>query len=290
MNEYKIVRLDDKTVSYLDILFKCVYKRVQKPSYFKTKYNTKHILNDYIGFFALHQGKPIAFYGLIPTLMSINKEIVLAAQSADTMTHPDYQKQGLFIKLAELTFNLAKEKGVHFIFGFPNQNSFKSFVIKLGFVNTDTMNRYTIISKDSLSKRLKRKFLFLKNYSCQFKNALIEEGYDGVIYNDQFIISKRQLQSQFENFQDTTIWLKPGKQLMVGAIEGEVNMTELLAFLNSKFSPESITFMISEKTKLDTALSIKQTVQKGFPVIVKNLTNQYRLENLKFQFADIDIF
>ncbi|MDG6225381.1 MAG: GNAT family N-acetyltransferase [Candidatus Thermoplasmatota archaeon] len=54
-----------------------------------------------------------------------------ACHSQDTMTHPGYRRQGIFEVLANKTYDKAREEGIGFVFGFPNQNSYPGFVKKL---------------------------------------------------------------------------------------------------------------------------------------------------------------
>jgi len=62
-----------------------------------------------------------------------NREID-ACHSQDTMTHPDYRRQGIFETLANKTYEQGNKEGVKFVFGFPNQNSYPGFINKLDFL------------------------------------------------------------------------------------------------------------------------------------------------------------
>ena len=55
----------------------------------------------------------------------------MTCQSGTTMTHPDYRGQGLFPTLAERTYEKAKELGRVLVWGFPNQQSHRTFIDKL---------------------------------------------------------------------------------------------------------------------------------------------------------------
>jgi len=76
--------------------------------------------------------EPAAFYGLIPEFYLINGEKVKVYQSMDTMTHPRYQKRGLFTHLANMTHDhvVEKEDGINLV-GIPGSNSLPGFVNKL---------------------------------------------------------------------------------------------------------------------------------------------------------------
>lgn len=52
---------------------------------------------------------------------------LLAALSLDTMTHPDYGRQGIFSASAEACYTRMIERGFAFVYGFPNANSIHGF-------------------------------------------------------------------------------------------------------------------------------------------------------------------
>src|SRR6185295_4439504 len=87
---------------------------------------------------------PAAFYGVFPVLVLISGKEVLAAQSGDTMTHRDHQKKGLFIKLAQRTFETCREKGIELVFGLPNSNSYHGFTKKLNWQHKDDIGRFDL--------------------------------------------------------------------------------------------------------------------------------------------------
>jgi hypothetical protein len=72
-------------------------------------------------------------YAAVPTRFLIDGVERTFAMSCDTMTHPRYQKQGMFVTLArELYDDIAAGHGVTTVWGFPNDASHVGFVGKLG--------------------------------------------------------------------------------------------------------------------------------------------------------------
>jgi len=71
-------------------------------------------------------------YALIPLRMKAQGRPCLGSLSLDTMVHPDYRGQGVFIRLAERAYQLAAERGIDLVYGFPNQNSHHAFIARLG--------------------------------------------------------------------------------------------------------------------------------------------------------------
>ena len=294
MSNYTFIKLDPENLKHLYTLFASVYHKSCPKPYFDLKYATQYTGAEYIGFFALENNIPVAYYGVIPTIVSIAKQKVLAAQSCDTMTHPAHTKKGLFTELAKRTFELAKQKGIHFVFGFPNQNSYPGFIKHLGFIHTETMNRYTVNLSNSLFKVLYRKLglASLKKKSDSIENELLKEGYDGVIYDSKYIAYKAYNPSGIVADKGQKFWINNAKGTWIGAITPLKNEPFLLTVkvIESITKASSVTFMISPGNQLDTILSKTTKAEKGFAVITKNLSGKFNLDRLKFQFNDIDIF
>lgn len=76
--------------------------------------------------------KLIGHYAVIPMNVEAQGRLLKAAFSMTTMTHPDYGGRGIFTYLAEETYKLCHQRGCHFVYGFPNKNSYYGFTHKLG--------------------------------------------------------------------------------------------------------------------------------------------------------------
>lgn len=76
---------------------------------------------------ARDKDKVIASDGLLPVPLRIAGKRYLAAWSVKTMTHPDYQRQGIFRAMTEYSLARAKELGIHLILGFANSNSYPGY-------------------------------------------------------------------------------------------------------------------------------------------------------------------
>jgi predicted N-acetyltransferase YhbS len=75
-------------------------------------------------------------YALWSTRLRLGREVVIGAQSLDTMTHPDFRGQGMFVALATECMELAFQRGVEALYGFPNDNSYPGFVRRLDWDHT----------------------------------------------------------------------------------------------------------------------------------------------------------
>ena len=131
-SEFTFERLNSNSLKDLQFLFNDSRKRADINVLIK-KYDTAVFGAEHVGFLAYCKTsqKPAAFYGVLPVTARFKQQTILIAQSADTITHPDFRKKGLFISLAKKTYELCSEVGIKLLFGVPNYNSFNGFVKRL---------------------------------------------------------------------------------------------------------------------------------------------------------------
>jgi hypothetical protein len=73
-------------------------------------------------------------YVVIPVPMQLKGEAILGTLSLDTMTHPDYQRQGILTTLAGELYAELGFTGFPITYGFPNKNSIDPLTRKLQWV------------------------------------------------------------------------------------------------------------------------------------------------------------
>ena len=88
-----------------------------------------------------------AFYGIVPVRMRVDGRDVMGAQSLDSMTHPDFQRRGLFAKLGLLAYRETC-KDVPVVFGFPNESALPPRAAKLGWVMLRPVPRFGLLLRD----------------------------------------------------------------------------------------------------------------------------------------------
>jgi len=88
-------------------------------------------------------------YTVWPVKIRVGDEVVTGAQSMDTMTHPNYQGQGVFTKLAEACYEIAAARGTEILYGFPNPLSYPGFVKRLGWTHTGDVTHWIRFIKPS---------------------------------------------------------------------------------------------------------------------------------------------
>lgn len=86
-----------------------------------------------VGFNAFAGGTLAAHYAAQPILASMQGGLKRGLLSLNTATHPGHQGKGLFVQLANRTYEYAATNGYDFVIGVANQNSVHGFTKKLGF-------------------------------------------------------------------------------------------------------------------------------------------------------------
>jgi hypothetical protein len=174
----------------------------------------------------------------------------------DTMTHPDYRNRGLFITLANMTYDYVLEKeGSAMFIGIPGSNSFYGFVKKLNWKNKINI-RY--VFSNTLYIRLR---LCLSNDKSISINKISE--FDSTInelftLNNSSLLVSKNINSEILNWKFTSnpinnfdkyIIKKDSKKIGVSIIE--INKNKIKIVLYKDLDPSGCTqkFFLKELSK-----------------------------------------
>ena len=309
--EYTVVRLNKDNLKDVALLHEAVYGAATLPDYFPKKYNTAYTGCEYAGFIAYNtQRIPVAYYGVIPCFIQQGTEIILAAQSADTMTHPQHRYKGMFVDLSNLTFELCRALGIHLIFGFPNQNSYHGAVNKLGWKLTEMMDCFMIpisglriesfANRFSFSKNFYNRYIktILKKYIINQKgipNSVTKENFAGVYRDAAYLEYKTYSPARVIRIGDSKIWINIKSGFLIGDIEGvdEKNFTEVMNTIKSlakRLGVKQVQFHCSPGTSLHTLFSLHYKAIPSYPALFQDFGSTIPPEKIKFTLADIDVF
>ena len=298
----------DSIVDFL-MLYKAVYGKSISAEIVLKKFDTTYLIEGHFGYFAYDNKKPIAFYGVVPTLMKYKNQTEIAAQSVNTMTHPDYTGKGLFTELAKLTYVKAAKAGITFIWGFPNQNSAYGFLNKLGWSSNENMIGFKIkISELGIQKKIQKfplintihrfylKKVFSKYITSQFPNENFHEHHVTVSKTKEYFSYKAYSDNFVIKIDNCIFWVKIKNSLEIGDIDAPTK-TDFHKALNKlkrickKTRISEILFQVSPDTEYWQWMENEKTEKfDSWPICYKNLASDFPLENLKFTLGDIDIF
>lgn len=306
--EYYIKRLDTDNLQHLNKLHQAVYGKPVADSFYPKKYDTIHTGTAFVGYIAFLPGDiAIGYYGVIPCIVSYDGQKVKVAQSADTMTHPQYRLKGLFVELANRTYALCRENEINLVFGFPNQNSYHGAVNKLGWKMTDMMDCFTIpvrtVPLEKIAARLHFRRIyhfFAKIVMARFNtdrssmgNALIDEGYAGVARDADYMAYKTYQPNRVLTFADAKAWVRINNGLIIGdlSVSGKFERAiQDLKKLATSLGATQLQVHLSPGTWLHSRFSEICMPSPSFPVLFQDLDSGLALHKFKFSFADIDIF
>jgi hypothetical protein len=302
LSEYLIKRLDENNISDLEQLYEAVYKKKSPSQYFSKKYDTAYTGISHIGYMAYKGAIPIAFYGVIPCFIQYENRIILSAQSADTMTHPEHRYKNLFFNLANMCFDLCKQNSIDLIYGFPNQNSYHGF-IKLGWQMTEMMDCFKIpVYINPFVKALnkinkKHPDSVLKDFIINedgLKNSVIQDGFAGVYRDENYLRYKTYSNTYVLQIASAKVWVGTKNGLSIGDIYTDKNdfdeLIKTIKKIASKLGTSVIYFHACKQTSLHTLFEQNFDSISSFPVLFQNFSENIDIKKIRFTFADIDIF
>ena len=130
--------------------------RCDEPEYYKWKCCENPAEAGYI-WLAEDGDRIVATASMTPKKMKILRRTVLAAETGDTFTLPEYQRRSIFTSLVKSTTDEAVKKGINFIYGLPNNNSLPGYVNKLDYGQVTSPRLCYLARPLNIKKVLKQK-------------------------------------------------------------------------------------------------------------------------------------
>jgi hypothetical protein len=241
--------------------------------------------------------------------MKVDNEIKLVLQSGDTITNENHRKKGLFIRLAEETYQYAESENFEYVFGFPNKNSAHGFFQKLGWEKLGSTTNFTITFKNLNWFGLCHKFSFLKPFYNSFWNKQITkysisaeqfienytQRYNGVLKDENFLNYKLNYgNSALVKIGYNSYWIKKDNGLRLGDIFIENKDLDIYSYLKplaKAFGVKQIHFSCNEYHPFFEILSnSKAKKSQGHLAGIRGLRNKILPEKIAFVSGDSDDF
>lgn len=306
--QYRVERIGPGSYQHLVTLVRRCFGTHISLAYVQAKYNTASFGASDIGFIAFaHNGEPAAYYGVFPVLVRLQEGVHLAAQSGDTMTDPDHQKKGLFIRLAKLTYELAAANGVRFIFGFPNENSKPGFERKLDWVFTGHLHDFRLNTDALPLCELASKFRWLaplyaalvRKRSARLVSVRPAFQWElhtaGPVRDERFDAYKRALGGMWIEVSGIRMLVKPEVHLYVGdvacerTVDAELLKHALVQAAKQLFCRQVVCTLSLGHPHFDL-LSGMVAPKRSLPIGHLDLGSRLPIADLSFSRADLDTF
>jgi hypothetical protein len=309
--EYTIERISPKHYKDMQFLFRHCFKRSVSIDFFKKKFDTGRFGADHIGFIAhTEDGFPAAFYGVYPCRISYNGQTYLAAISGDSMTHSDHRGNHFFEKLSAKTFQLGKECGVKFMYGFPNQYSLGASIKSGWQYANEKMRTYTIkvstlplaklCRKNSVLNSLYKGYvnLILKFYKSAvsfFPNSMLAKNVGGVLHDADYFSYKSYSHKKIIKIDNCNVWIKVDGELKIGDIEKKkevdfIRLMKKLKFISFLIGCREIQTTVCEESFIHQSMKENFKSTESFMVARIDFGLDFPKENVKFIMADFDTF
>ena len=311
MEEYVIRRVSSE--SYKDVCYLFKERGIwYSEKFIRKKFDTAFTGEKNIGYIAYHNatGEPASHYSVFPCFIEANGKKILAAQSGDTITHKRHKRKGLFIRLAENCYSLAKECGIELVFGFPNENSSHGLINRMNWINSESMLSfnidiaalplYKIISRlpggHSLYHGYLKLFSALNNPGHNIlQSSVLDEGFAGVLHDEEFFKYKTYTRNYIAKIDGVLIWFKLESGIYAGDIQtdGEYTGERIVAALKKLAlltGNKKIGITVSPGTRLERFLSEHMTGIPVAPTCWLNLSSNFSPGSIKFTAADWDTF
>jgi len=308
---YTFKRLDPSLYKDLVYISKSAFGFDPGLNYYLKKNETSAFGEPFLGFIAYSKtGEPAAFYGVYAHPVEFNGVVVSAAQSGDTMTHKAHTGKGLFTRLAKMTYELAKENGIKFVFGFPNKNSYPGFVKKLSWICPGLLNEYRIkVWTIPLAKLAKKVSLFrplyfaycslvLSFYKCKkniFNNSVLEPNISGISRSPEFVKYKSFLGAKMIELNGSCLWIKIDGLIQIGDLDRSASsdfqkVIHKLRFVAFLLGADTIVFQSSPGTYWKKYFSNHFQGTDSLAYGYVDFNSNLPLDSLQFVSADLDTF
>ncbi|MGF1555110.1 GNAT family N-acetyltransferase [Paucihalobacter sp.] len=141
MYDFKQVKVDNKSIQEIASLLSLVFTSTKKftTEFIEWQY-AKNPNGSIVGFNAFSGEELAAHYVTQPVVVELKGKKTRGLLSLNTATHPNHRGKQLFTKLAELTYEYARNNGYEFVYGVANDNSTHGFIKNLGFQMVSPLN------------------------------------------------------------------------------------------------------------------------------------------------------
>jgi len=311
---YNSERLSDHSYNKIQVLYKDAFQIDYSIDFIAKKYDTSMFGLKNVGMLASSKtGEPAAYYGVFPVVLRYNSIDYIIAQSGDTMTSTKHRKKGLFVQLAQETYELSHKLGIKAVFGFPNKFSFPGFKKRLNWEFADSMYNFYINSYSIPLCEFSSKYKFLESIYEKFAKRMISKYEIPLTENNitgfQHTDTKGQIKKDITFFKykmlnpsiylikinGFTLLIKPKIHLYIGAIanENKLNSKVLIKTikkLQNILSCKKAIITISKNHWIFKHLNNDIEAHESLPIGYYRMNDDINWEDVQFELADYDTF
>lgn len=306
--ECSYIPLTETNLHWFIPLYKAAFQKDVTLDEVKKKYDFSLMNKPYLGLFACYDNKPIGFIGICYYLSQYNGTIELASNFTDSMVHPDFQGKNIYVPLLDKLKEVAKENGICFSLGFPNDNSFYPVVHKGKWLIAINMIGFIVKAKSLPVAKVVRKMGLEKRYlrwcKQKLKRLVVDYNPDAfkenvssfhIVHDQNFFLYKQTPAHFLLKIEDAYVWIKIDGKLSVGFI-GELEEQQMLKVINKLIKIakslflDKIVLQFTKNTVQDKILRKHFEWFESWPVLYSNQQSMFPYEKMQLQYCDVDSF
>ncbi len=302
----RLVELND--IPELNSIIRSAFGVNVDPEILKKKYFHKYQKKD-LSFISFSEERTGAsFYGMIYMKATYNGDVFPIGQSCDSMTHKSHGGKGLFVNLANEAYKNAKEKGIEYIFGFPNETIYPLRTKKLNWLHYENINVFQVKISTFPFAKLAKKLPFFrplylayvnrivsihKSHEPFFRNSVLAKNVGGILHDADYFEYKSSKDKFVIKIGNIHLWIKIDGYMWIGDFE-KTNKEEFNQVFNklkniaSRIGCSSIVFRFQEGTSNSELLKHFLDVDHTMPLGYIHLTEKHKNKIFKFSGADFD--
>lgn len=120
----------DALSSLTHLIYGDMWKRGSNSAYYQWKFHSKGIPEP-SGWVAVADKKIVGFQSSCHRRFRFGPKTVYSTELGDSMTHPDFRRQGIWYAITDKVINGAMKRGFFPVIGFPNRYSYQGYINKL---------------------------------------------------------------------------------------------------------------------------------------------------------------
>jgi hypothetical protein len=307
MDNLQIHRLTDERVKDVQYLIKTVFNKFYSIDYLTHKYSRSVLGVKHVCCLGYINEKPVAFYGALPHLVSVNGQEDIVAQTCDSYTAKAYQGRGIHKKMALASYEVMKKSNVKAVFALHSENTYHSCK-KLGWDDGFTIKRmhlkrkilfpyFKLLSKytflRSLKERKVKRALLGFKLVHEIENPLKKSHRFYAIFDQEYIKYKNAFNNYIIEVSGCRLWLKFNSIIMVGAINGlnHQNCAQVISALKrlmTRLGTNEVLFQMGEYDPAFEILSREMKPKESYRVGHLALDSAVNFHDFRVNYIELD--
>lgn len=142
----------------------------------------------------------ISAYGFLPYIVDYKGKEVKASLANNVMVHPDYQGQGLFVKISKYAIENEINSGCKWILGIPNKNAIRGH-LKVGWQQLTSIPFYEHSINNNSKLFFPPEVQEIRSFTSEHQVHILPSGYDFHVKKDASFLNWRTFKRPYKQYR-----------------------------------------------------------------------------------------